>query len=101
MIKLLLKLLQNKIYQPGEVDNKKLQDWLYKSYKDEGFKHYYTMRKKYLMSLLSLDIDGKERMKAIGRLEELKGLSANINNEFKRRKINIKLASSSEVKQRN
>jgi hypothetical protein len=44
------------------------------------------MRKKYLMSLLSLDISEKERMKAIGRLEELKGLSANIKEEFKRRK---------------
>jgi hypothetical protein len=86
--KILLKLLGNSIYSPEPIDSQKMQDWLFKSYKDDGFKHYYTMRKKYLMSLLALDIDGKERMKAIGRLEELKGLSANINNEFKRRKDN-------------
>jgi hypothetical protein len=86
MKKLLLKLLGNSVYQAEQVDYKKMQDWLFKSYKDEGFKHYYTMRKKYLMSLLSMDIEGKERYKAIGRLEELRGLSANINSEVKRRK---------------
>ena len=86
MKKLLLKLLGNSVYQAEQVDYKKMQDWLFKSYKDEGFKHYYTMRKKYLMSLLSMDIEGKERYKAIGRLEELRGLSANINAEVKRHK---------------
>ena len=86
MKKLLLKLLGNSVYQAEQVDYKKMQDWLFKSYKDEGFKHYYTMRKKYLMSLLSMDIEGKERYKTIGRLEELRGLSANINSEVKRRK---------------
>lgn len=86
--KLLLKLLANDIYSPEAIDAKKMQDWLWKSHKDEGFKHYYTMRKKYLMSLLSLGIEGKEQAKALGRLEELKGLSANIKAEFTRRKKN-------------
>ena len=86
MIKLLLKILGDRVYQPEALDVKKMQDWLYKSYKDDGFKNYYTMRKKYLMSLLALDIDRKERQRTLGRLEELKGLSANIKNEFKRRK---------------
>lgn len=86
MKKLLLKLLGNSVYQAEQVDYKKMQDWLFKSYKEEGFRHYYTMRKKYLMSLLSMDIEGKERYKAIGRLEELRGLSANINAEVKRHK---------------
>lgn len=84
--KLLLKFLGNDIYQPEEIEAKKMQDWLYKCHKDEGFKHYYTMRKKYLVNLQLLDISDKDRAEARGRLNELKGLSVNINSEFKRRK---------------
>ena len=65
-----------------------MQDWLYKSFNDDGFKSYYTMRKKYLVNLLLMDLSDKERNRAQGRLEELKGLSTNINAEFKRRKDN-------------
>ena len=82
--KLLLKFLD--IYQPEPIDTQKMQDWLFKSYKDSGFKNYYSMRKKYLVNLLLLDLSDKERAKAQGRLEELKGLSINIGAEFKRRK---------------
>lgn len=84
--KLLLKLLGNDIYQPEEIEAKKMQDWLFKSYKDDGFKSYYTMRKKYLVNYLLLDITQHEREITRGRLEELKGLSTNITAEFKRRR---------------
>ena len=86
MRKFLLKLLGNSIYQPEPIDEKKMQDWLYRSFKDDGFKNYYTMRKKYLVNLQLMDLSDKERAKAQGRLEELKGLSTNINAEYKRRK---------------
>lgn len=84
--KILLKLLGNDIYQPEQIEVKKMQDWLFKSYQEEGFKNYYTMRKKYLVNLLLLDLTEKERAKAQGRLEELRGLATNINAEFKKRK---------------
>lgn len=83
-IKILLKLLGNNLYQPGIIEVKKMQDWLFKAYKDEGFTHYYTMRKKYLVNLLSLGIEGKEQSEALGRLNELRALAANINSEGKR-----------------
>lgn len=86
MKKILLKLLGNSIYQPEQSDVKKMQNWLFKSYKDEGFKNYYTMRKKYLVNLLLLDLSDKERAETKGRLNELQGLSTNINSEFKKRK---------------
>jgi len=84
--KILLKLLGNDIYQPEQIEVKKMQDWLFKCYQDEGFKHYYTMRKKYLVNLQLCKLSDEERAKAQGRMEELKGLSTNINSEFKRRK---------------
>ncbi len=84
--KILLKILGNDIYQPEIIDAKKMQDWLFKSYKEDGYRNYYTMRKKYLVNLLLLDIPDKERLKTQGRLEELKGLSVNIAEEYKRRK---------------
>ena len=84
-IKLLLKLLGNQIYQPGQIEIKKMQDWLFKAFKDEGFTHYYTMRKKYLVNMLSLGIEGKEQYQYIGRLEELKALAGNVNSEGKKK----------------
>ena len=85
MIKLILKLLGNRIYDLEPIDSKKLQDWLFKSFEDDGFKHYYTMRKKYIMSLLGLGIEGKEQWELLGRLKELQGLATNINAEFVKR----------------
>lgn len=85
-IKLLLKLLGNQIYQPGQIEVKKMQEWLFKCFKDEGFTHYYTMRKKYLVNMLSLGIEGKEQHQYLGRLEELKALAGNVNTEGKRKK---------------
>ena len=85
IIKLLLKLLGNNLYQPGQIELKKMQDWLYKAYKDEGFTHYYTMRKKYLVNLLALGLEGKDQLITLGRLEELKALGTNINTEGKKK----------------
>lgn len=85
MKKLLLKLLGNSIYQSKPVDIKKMKDWLYLSYKNEGFKHYYTMRKKYLVNYLLMDLSEKQRTEARGRLLELQGLSTNINSEVNNR----------------
>ena len=68
------------------MDAKKMKSWLWKSFEDEGFKHYYSMRKKYLINLLALGIEGKEQAEALGRLKELKALASNITEEFKIRK---------------
>jgi len=86
MIKWTLKLLQNRLYQQEPIDVQKMKDWLFKSYKEEGFKNYYTMRKKYLVNLLLLDLEDKERAKAQGKLEELAILSNNMTTVFKERK---------------
>jgi hypothetical protein len=78
MMKWILKLLQNRLYQQESIEVQKMKDWLFKSYKEEGFKNYYTMRKKYLVNLLLLDLSEKERFKAQGKLEELAVLSNNM-----------------------
>ncbi|MHA1167873.1 MAG: hypothetical protein ACTSRU_08640, partial [Candidatus Hodarchaeales archaeon] len=76
------------IYQIDDIEVKKMQTWLWKSFGDDGFKHYYSMRKKYLVSLLSLGVEGKEQAEALGRLKELKALASNIADEYKKRKKN-------------
>ena len=86
MIKYILKLLQNRLYQQEPIEVQKMKDWLFKSYKEEGFKNYYTMRKKALVNLLILDITDKERWKAQGKLEELTILSNNIRTVVAERK---------------
>jgi len=83
--RLLLRFLQDDIYKIDAIEIDKLRDWLNSCHTSSGFKHYYTLRKKNLMSLLALDVKNVERYKVLGRLEELKALSTNINTEFKRR----------------
>ena len=85
-IKLLIKLTKLNISDNlGRVDRDKLNRWLYVSYKDDGWKQYYTLRKKSLLQLLSLGIsDSNEYWKIVGRLEELKALSVNISIEMDR-----------------
>lgn len=90
MKKLLLKLLGNSIYQPELIDTKKMQDWLWKSYKDEGFKNYYTMRKRYLVNLQLQRLSDQDRLETRGRLLELQGLASNINSEAKKKKLETK-----------
>lgn len=92
-IKFVLKMLD--IYylsQFGFVDKDKIKRWLFVSYRDGGWINYYTLRKKTLLQLLSLGSgDDKEYWKIIGRIEELKSLSANIKKEQERReKMKVK-----------
>jgi hypothetical protein len=75
---LLLKFLGNDIYQPESLDVDTMNKWLMMSYRDNGFKNYYTMRKKYLVSKMALGIEGKEMWETLGRLNELKALAGNI-----------------------
>lgn len=77
------------IYTPEPIDEKKLKDWLFKSYKDSGFKQYYTMRKRVIVNLLILEDDPVKRAKLQGRLEELGGLSASLKAEVERRKEEV------------
>lgn len=84
--KLLLKILGNDIYQPDLLELEKMQTWLYDCYKDPGFTSYFTMRKKYLVNLLALGIEGKEQYKALGRLAELRALATNVKTEYLARK---------------
>ncbi len=84
MKKLLIKLLGDAIYTPDTINKDHLQKWLLTSFGDDGFKNYYTMRKKYLVSLLSLGIEGREMYEAVGRLKELNALRDNIKSEHKR-----------------
>jgi len=94
MKKLLLKLLGNSIYTPEPIEAKKMQTWLWKSFEDDGFKSYYTMRKKYLVNYLTLRLKDEDRMETRGRLLELQGLKTNIEAEFKKRKLEAKTVKS-------
>ena len=82
--KWLIKFIHDDLYSMEEIEKAKLQKWLLMSYKDYGFKHYYTMRKKYIINLLALGLEGKEMHEAVGRLKELEALKENIKAEFKR-----------------
>ena len=87
IVKLLVKLVNLNISENlGVVDQTLLSKWLYTSYKDNGWKQYYTLRKKTLLQLLSLGIDNdKEYWQTVGRIKELQALGTNINSELKRR----------------
>lgn len=88
MRKFLLKLLGNSIYIPEPIDEKKMQDWLCMSFRDDGFKNYYTTRKRALVNLILWEDDKTKRAELQGRLRELGGLSVNITEEYQRRKNN-------------
>jgi hypothetical protein len=92
IVKILVRLVNLNLSESyGVVDKQKLDKWLYVSYKDEGWKQYYTLRKKSLLQLLSLGVENNsEYWKTVGRMQELNALSTNINAEIKRRKKVIK-----------
>lgn len=72
----------------GLVDRGKLQKFLFMAAKDDGWKHYYTLRKKSLLSLLSLGTGyNNEYWEIVGRMKELNAMSANITAELQRRKV--------------
>ena len=88
ILKLILKLTNLNLSENlGIVDKDKIQKLLFMSVKDDGWKNYYTLRKKSLLSLLSLGTGyNKEYWEIVGRLKELNSLSANISVELQRRK---------------
>lgn len=82
----ILKLFVKRLYKPEAIDEEKMKNWLWRSFKDDGFKSYYTMRKRQLVNFLILEDNITKRAEAKGRLEELRSLSANIRSEYNRRK---------------
>lgn len=92
IVNLLLKIVHLNIKEDlGLVDKSKLEKFLFMAAKDDGWKSYYTLRKKSLLSLLSLGTGyNNEYWEIIGRLKELSAMSTNINSELKRRKELIK-----------
>lgn len=85
-MKTFLKFIVRFLYKPEGVDEQKMKDWLYNSYKSDGFKNYYTMRKRQLVNILILEDNDVKRAEAKGRLNELRALSANMAEEAKQRK---------------
>ena len=88
LVNLLMKLVGLNIREDlGLVDRGKLQKFLFMAAKDDGWKSYYTLRKKSLLSLLSLGTGyNNEYWEIVGRMKELNAMSANINAELQRRK---------------
>jgi hypothetical protein len=93
IIKILIKLIGDSILgQVDLVDQSALNKWLYVSYKDNGWKQYYTLRKRSLLNLLSLGIEkNNEYWQIVGRMKELQALSVNITDEIRRREKSIKV----------
>lgn len=88
MKKLLLKLFNRFVYMPEGIDKAKMSAWLFASYKDDGFKNYYTMRKRALVNAIIIEDDPVKRAELKGGLNELKALASNIAEEYKKRKDN-------------
>ena len=89
LVNLLMRLVGLNIREDlGLVDRGKLQKFLFMAAKDDGWKSYYTLRKKSLLSLLSLGTGyNNEYWEIVGRMKELNAMSANINSELQRRKV--------------
>ena len=82
LLKLVLRYLELDLDEKKSVDYGKIKTWLFVSYKDEGWSNYYTMRKKNILSLLSLGTGyNNEYWEMVGRMKELKALSSNITKE--------------------
>jgi len=82
----LLKLaLKKNIKLEGVVDNLAIGNWLFNSYKDKGFAHYNTLRKRMIHALMETGVEGKEYWIAVGRIKELQSLGLNIKDEWDRR----------------
>lgn len=90
LVNLLMRLVGLNIREDlGLVDRGKLQKFLFMAAKDDGWRSYYTLRKKSLLSLLSLGTGyNNEYWEIVGRMKELNAMSANISAELQRRKTN-------------
>lgn len=85
IIKFLIKILGDNFSQLNQTDIAKLQEWLFGSYKDNGYAQYYTIRKKYIANLMSVGLSWEDYLICLGRIQELRSLNQNINQEVKRR----------------
>lgn len=66
-------------------DNIAIQNWLFGNFKDKGWMHYYTVRRRAIMEVIATGLQGDDYWKNIGRLEELKSLANLIKDEAARR----------------
>ena len=85
IIKILIKLLGDNFSQLNQTDIPKLQEWLFDAYKNNGYAQYYTLRKKYISNLMSVGLSWEDYLICLGRIQELRSLNQNINQEVKRR----------------
>ena len=86
----ILKFFARRLYRPEGIDAQKMRDWLWNAYSNDGFKQYYTMRKRQLVNILILEDNAIKRAETRGRLNELGALSANIAEEKKKREAATK-----------
>ena len=80
-----MKLIGTNPFLTNSVDVKILQDWLFASFENDGYKQYYTLRKKFIQNELIIGMKQEDYWKRLGRIEELKALNDNITNEANRR----------------
>jgi hypothetical protein len=85
-LRLLLFWIMGDVQALGAVDVDKLQNWLFISYRDKGYSQYYTMRKKYISNLMASGLSWNDYLICLGRIQELRSLNQNINQEVKRQK---------------
>lgn len=62
----------------SKVNKEKIDKWMLFSYKDFGFMHYYTLRKRNILDMMTDGVNRKEYWKLIGRISELETMAANI-----------------------
>lgn len=84
-LKVLIALIGDDPFDISRVDTKIMQDWMFESFQNDGYKQYYTLRKKYIQNELTVGMEESEYWKRIGRIEELRALNDNIIKESKRR----------------
>lgn len=90
IIKLLLKIVYNN-YEVKAVDLKRMNEWLITLTSSEnGFKDYYTVRKRHISENIATGLEQKEYWMMVGRLQELKYLAAISEDTLKKDKVNKK-----------
>lgn len=85
-LKILLKLIGEDVFSIKGANTKLMQDWLYESFAKDGYKQYYTLRKKGIQNDLTIGMKQEDYWKNLGRIEELQALNTNIKKEVDRRK---------------
>lgn len=88
LIKIFRWLIKDELFKVDvAMDQRSMQKWLFDSFNSQGFKEYYTMRKKAL-SRANLQVMTKfeDYLENACRFKELESLKTNIELEVKRRK---------------